>query len=132
MAKRHVSRRRAPPLARQAAELAVAVPQVMAHRLTRMALAGPQPSRRDRVEFTRMVAEKPTAFALSGWAVAVQGAMAWQAMVLQAMQSLFTPWWLARPFDHRRHADDLLAHAVAPLHRAATANARRLARTRLR
>ena len=31
--------RKTPPLARQAAELAVAVPQVIAHRLTRLALS---------------------------------------------------------------------------------------------
>jgi hypothetical protein len=41
-------RRSSDLLARQATELAMAVPQVMAHRLTRMALAGATPSARDR------------------------------------------------------------------------------------
>jgi hypothetical protein len=35
----------------KAAELAFAVPQVVAHRVTRMALAGPSLSDRDRKEF---------------------------------------------------------------------------------
>ena len=42
--------RKAERLGRQAAELAVAAPQVIAHRLARLALAGPAPSARDRVE----------------------------------------------------------------------------------
>ena len=61
-----------PPLARQAAELAVAVPQVIAHRLTRLARAGPAPSARDRQEFRRMGAEKAAAFAESWNAMATR------------------------------------------------------------
>ena len=53
---------RAALVARQATDLAVAAPQVVAHRLTRMAMAGANPSARDRREFTRMVSEKQTAF----------------------------------------------------------------------
>ena len=68
--------RKTPPLARQAAELAVAVPQVIAHRLTRLALAGPAPSARDRQEFRRMGAEKAAAFAES-----------WNAMAQQALEA---------------------------------------------
>ena len=48
---------RAALVARQATDLAVAAPQVVAHRLTRMAMAGANPSARDRREFTRMVSE---------------------------------------------------------------------------
>ena len=62
--------RKTPSIARQAAELAVAVPQVIAHRLTRLALAGPAPSARDRREFQRMGAEKAAAFAESWNAMA--------------------------------------------------------------
>jgi len=40
------------------AGLGFAAPQVIAHRLTRMALAGPTMSARDRKEFTGMVVEK--------------------------------------------------------------------------
>ena len=53
-------------LAQQTAGLAMAVPQVVGHRLTRMALAGPQPNARDRAEFHRMGAEKVVAFS-QGW-----------------------------------------------------------------
>ena len=42
----------------QAVELAFAVPQVVAHRVTRMAIAGPTLSARDRKEFQRMGAER--------------------------------------------------------------------------
>lgn len=45
------------------AELSLASPQVIAHRVTRMALAGASPSKRDRTEFTGMVVEKQLAFA---------------------------------------------------------------------
>ena len=37
------------------ADIAVAAPQVIAHRVTRMALAGPVPDARDRKEFATMV-----------------------------------------------------------------------------
>ena len=49
-------------LARKAAELGVAAPLVIAHRLTRMALAGNTPSIRDQREFTLMSSEKTAAF----------------------------------------------------------------------
>ena len=49
-------RRRRPSqrLAAQSVELAWAAPQVVMHRLARMAQAGPQPSAHDRREFARM------------------------------------------------------------------------------
>ena len=50
------------PLIAKAAELAFAAPQVVAHRVTRMAIAGPSLSERDRKEFQRMGAEKTAAF----------------------------------------------------------------------
>ena len=53
-------------LAVKAAELAFAVPQVVVHRIIRMALSGPELSARDRKEFERMVAEKNAAFVNRG------------------------------------------------------------------
>jgi hypothetical protein len=81
-------RRNLPFVVRQSAGLALAVPEVMAHRLTRLWLAGPRPSQRDRDEFYRMGAEKLAAFYES-----------WNAMFLEAYRvSLglaFSPlWWL--------------------------------------
>ena len=55
------STRKGKSLAMQSAQLAVAVPQVVAHRVTRMAIAGPKLSQRDRKEFALMVAEKESA-----------------------------------------------------------------------
>ena len=58
----HRSQKKTRALATQTAELALAVPQVVAHRVTRLALAGARPSRRDQAEFQRMVQEKQVAF----------------------------------------------------------------------
>ena len=135
------ARRRRPPasLSAKTAELALAVPQVVAHRLLRMAHAGPHLSARDRKEFARMIAEKNSAFGES-----------WNAMALQALQSqrAFAAAWAlaatpprstrASPVAHDlatqlHHATlAVLGKGLAPVHRRAVANAKRLARTRLR
>ena len=65
-------RRPSTSLSAKTAELALAVPQVVAHRLLRMAHAGPHLSARDRKEFARMVAEKNSAFGESWNAMALQ------------------------------------------------------------
>lgn len=52
------SARKSKSVASKAVELAVAVPQVVAHRVARMAISGPTLSDRDRKEFELMVAEK--------------------------------------------------------------------------
>jgi hypothetical protein len=115
----------------QAAELAFAVPQVIAHRLTRMALAGHAPSARDRREFHRMGAEKLEAFYESWMAMAMH---AWGAQN-SLWQSLWLPWLggAALPssfFSGFTHS--MLGKGMAPVHRRAVANAKRLARTKLR
>ena len=126
-------------LATQAHELATAVPQVVAHRMTRMALAGPKLSDRDRKEFARMIAEKNNAFSES-----------WNAMALQALHSqraFAAALALAATVPRSARADPpaqafaaqlqqaalaVLGKGLAPVHRRAVANAKRLARTRLR
>lgn len=116
-------RRRSAALARQATELALAVPQVVSHRLARLALAGPLPNARDRREFHAMGQEKVHAFWQSwfamGWAMAEAMQKAWIAVLQGARVPLLDT-----------HA--VLARGLAPVHRKATANAKRLARTRLR
>jgi hypothetical protein len=72
MASRHNRKSRA--LATQVIDLGLAVPQVVAHRVARMALAGLSPSMRDRREFHRMGAEKVAAFYES-----------WNAMLLESL-----------------------------------------------
>ena len=125
-------------LAQQAAELALAVPQVVAHRVTRMALAGPHPSPRDRKEFARMVAEKNEAFGAAWQAMAVHGVRAQQALGASLFSSLLAIAHGRRPSPARsvaqlQHATlGVLGKGMAPVHRKAIANARRLARTKLR
>jgi len=111
-------------------ELALAAPQVVAHRLARLALAGPHPSARDRAEFARMVREKQLAFAQSWLAMWAEG--------LRVQQGLWLAWARA-PAPGRRAAarwvaDGLRigARGLSPVHAKAVANARRLSRTRLR
>jgi hypothetical protein len=130
------SRRKAARLGTQASELMLAAPQVVAHRLGRMALAGHRPSAKDQREFHRMSAEKLAAFG-----------EAWQAMTLQMLKSnqqlaasMMRSWWPAkRGGTHAAamtqaatawlHAAlDILAHGIRPVHRRAVANAKRLGR----
>jgi hypothetical protein len=115
------SRRRSTRLSRQATELAIAVPQVVAHRLTRMALAGAVPNARDRREFHGMGQEKVHAFWQSwfamGWAMTQGMQKAWLAMLQGARVPLID-------------AEHILSRGLAPVHRKATSNARRLARLR--
>ena len=83
---------KAASVARQATDLAIAAPQVVAHRLTRMALAGANPSARDRREFTRMVSEKQTAFHQSWAAMGLQSMVASQALMQAWMRMWWMPW----------------------------------------
>jgi hypothetical protein len=127
-----------PSLVRKAAELAVAVPQVVAHRVTRMALAGPTLSARDRKEFKGMVAEKNAAFAASWTAMAWQAALAQQSLATSWMASFLAagrgrkPSAAASARLWQDAAAGVLAKGIGPVHRKAVANARRLARTKLR
>jgi hypothetical protein len=117
------SRRSSATLSRQATELAIAVPQVMAHRLTRMALAGASPNARDRREFHGMAQEKMHAFWQSWFAMGSATAQAMQQGWLAALQGARVP---------LVDTQLILSKGMAPVHRKATANAKRLARTRLR
>ncbi len=110
-------------------ELGVAVPQVMAHRVARMALTGPLPNERDRREFMGMVAEKPLAFAQSWMAMLAQGAQVQQQMIRSLAGGMASPRTVRQASD----AASRLANAgLAPLHRKAVSNARRLARIKAR
>src|SRR5207237_5300419 len=109
-------------LARQAGELAFAVPQVVAHRLTRMALAGPVLSARDRREFHGMGQEKVHAFWQSWFAMGWAWGEAMQLATVAMLQGARVP---------MVDAPRILAKGLAPVHKKATANARRLGRTSL-
>jgi hypothetical protein len=126
------------PLMNQAADMAVAVPQVFAHRMTRLALAGAAPSPRDRKEFELMGAEKAAAFAESWRAMVTQAMRAQQELTLSMMRSAW-----AMPLRGLPSAGDVatqlnnaamgvLSKGMAPVHRRAVANAKRLGRTPMR
>ncbi|WP_313296148.1 polyhydroxyalkanoate granule-associated phasin [Diaphorobacter sp.] len=123
--------RKTPSTSRQLMELSSAAPQVIAHRLTRMALASPtNPSRRDQKEFTGMIVEKQIAFAQSWWTLCMDIAKSQQSLMFAmfsgpaAVTSL-----LART---PRKLEKISSRAVSPIHRKAVSNAKRLSRTPLR
>jgi hypothetical protein len=132
------SKRKATSVAAKAAELAVAVPQVVAHRITRMALSGPTLSERDRKEFELMVAEKKSAFAEAWQAMAAQSFRANQALATSMFRSIWSPSLGRKPGGAKVAAQiqsaaiGVFAKGLAPVHRKAVANAKRLARTKLR
>lgn len=118
-------------------ELALAVPQVVAHRVGRMATAGTPMSKRDRKEFTGMVAEKQIAFTSAWWGMAAQMGAAQQAMASMWWRAMWSPWFgMGRATPNRLGAglqDAMLrifGAGLAPIHGRAVANARRLSRTR--
>jgi hypothetical protein len=93
--------------------LGFAVPQVIAHRMARMG---------DRKEMQRMGVEKVLA-ATEAWnAMALQALVENQKLGLAFMQSFWSPGAAFR----------ILGKGMAPVTRRATANAKRLGRTRRR
>jgi hypothetical protein len=100
--------RRRKSAAVKAVELSIAAPQVIAHRTARMLAAGGHPNARDRLEFQRMSTEKVFAF--------------WESMTAMYMAAWLTPFSAAK----------IMAKGLDPVHRRATANARRLRRIRRR
>ncbi len=137
MAAMPIRRRRSKALAAQTVDLAFAVPQVVAHRVARMAIAGAKPSARDRQELYRMSSEKFAAFNEAWSSMALETWLANQKMALSFMQSLWFPW--ARPMSGRsvstqlgNAALDILAKGMTPIRRRAVTNARRLGRSRRR
>jgi len=131
MPRRH--KRQSTSLIVKATELAIAVPQVVAHRVTRMALAGSSPTARDRREFRKMGVEKMSAFAESWNAMATQAFRANYALAT----SFWRSWLSGKPtqFGGSQLHDaalGVLGKGIGPVHRRAVANAKRLMRTRLR
>jgi len=130
------SSRKTKSILTKSTELALAVPLVVAHRSARMAQAGSTPTARDLKEFNRMVAEKGTAFAQAWQAMAMQTLVANQAMAASFVRSFWSPRGKVTPAKvaARLHGAALgvLGKGLAPVHRKATANARRLARTKRR
>ena len=119
-------------------ELAFSVPQVFAHRVIRMALAGPKLSDRDRREFQIMVNEKHAAFAHAWRDMAMYAFRANQAFTASMLRLFFTPFSYknlsatSAAAHFQNAAIGVLGKGLAPIHRTAVSNARRLAKTKLR
>ena len=111
------------------AELGFAAPQVVAHRLTRMALAGPTLSPRDRKEFTGMVTEKQAAVAQAWMGMFAEGVRLQQQFAFSLLTGATPRMHAARA---KSAASRIASAGLAPIHRKAVANAKRLARTKLR
>lgn len=135
------ARRNALRISTQATELMFAAPQVVAHRLGRMRAAGAGTSVRDRREFRRMSAEKVAAFGESWNQMALQVLKANQQMA----QAWVSAWWFplripssaATRQSFSRAAAQMQSSALrvmssglGPVHRRATANAKRLGRVK--
>ena len=114
-------RRRSKPLAAQTVDLAFAVPQVLAHRIGRMAVGNSS-------ELTRMSTEKFAAFGEAWSAMALEAWLANQKFALSFMQSALLP----GTQQLNNAALDILASGMTPIRRRAVANARRLGRPRRR
>jgi hypothetical protein len=129
-------RRSSRQLASRAAELAFAAPQVVAHRTLRMAQAGATPSAADRREFMQMGSEKLAAFNESWTAIGMELWRQQQRQAWAMWRALWFPWmgagapWMPGAAQVQRASTALLGAALAPVHRRAVANARRLGRGR--
>jgi len=131
-------RRKSRSLAAQSFELGVAVPQVIAHRVARMALAGNSPSPRDRAEFQLMGTEKIAAAKEAWVAMAAATVSENQKFAVRFMQSMWFPWMgpamtpksISRQMNQA--AISILGKGMAPVRRRAVANAKRLGRNSLR
>jgi len=122
--------RRTKSLAAQTIDLGFAVPQVIAHRVARIMLAGGSPSARDRRELHRMGTEKILAANEAWSAMAIQTVLENQKLALSFMQSLWFPWVRRQSaaLQLSNAALDVLGKGMAPVRRRAVANARRLGR----
>jgi hypothetical protein len=126
--------RKSRALAMQGIELGFAVPQVIAHRLLRIAAAGSAPSVRDREEFYLMGAEKMVTFFESWNAMLLELFRANLELSLSSTRSFWLAWSGVTPSSRaasrhfQRIALGVLHQGVAPIHRRAVANAKRLRR----
>jgi len=144
---RRARSRRTIGLAAQAAELSLAAPVVVALRTARMLAAGPYPGMQDRRELSRMTAEKVQAWQESMSAMTAQMYKAQVQWTLGAMRGWWALWM--SPWSVLGHAGTLrssgaqagaerrrwqrsmslaVEKGLAPVHKRATANVRRLSR----
>jgi hypothetical protein len=119
------------------AQLAFVAPQVVAHRMLRMANAGSSPTARDQREFQRMGAEKTAAFIESWNAMAMEAFRVNQALTTSLLHSFWRGWLRSTPSagsaaQWHNASLRILGKGMDPVHRRAVANAKRLARAKVR
>ena len=114
-------------LAAKTGEMLTASQQVIAARSARMARVGARPSPADRREMGLMVGEKLDAYSRSAMQFATAWAPTAQVLVDQAGRA-----WMGMALSLWRAAPQAFGAALAPVHRTATANARRLGPRRTR
>lgn len=116
-------------LGQQCAEINAVVPGIVSRRVMQLAWAGAGASRADRTEMSRMSSEK--------WQAASQSAMAMTAFAMQQQMAIAQSFWQAvwapwmgvpgnRGLPVSNPLAGMLSAGIAPYHRIATANARRL------
>jgi hypothetical protein len=127
------SSRRHKRIQQQVADLSWAVPQVMNERISRMMLAGVNPSAKDQREFHLMSAEKLAAFSESWMALGMQMwraqqelSSAWVQNLTQVASGRWPTTDLARAT--RSATLGVMGAGLAPVHSRALSNARRLTR----
>jgi hypothetical protein len=148
---RHLKSSRSTNTLGKLAELSIAAPQVVAMRTAQMLAAGAMPSIRDRAEFSRMGSEKVAAFGESmlgmGRQLLETNQEYTRGVFIRLIRMWMTPWWLSAyrpvtqamaaiptpasllmptPRQRQRAVSQVIAKAVAPVHKRATSNAKRL------
>lgn len=97
-------------------------------RTARMLAAGASPDARDRRELERMGTEKVLAFWESINAMGLEMVKAQQQYALRAMFQWWSPW--VTPRSAAASAAKILEKGMGPVHKRASANARRLRKNR--
>lgn len=123
--------RKSQKLAKQTTDLAIATPQVIAQRMAKMMMAGPNPSTKDIQEFYSMGTEKVLAAQQSWFAMSYEITRANQQMMTSMMTAMWMPWTassapLFSPVDYQRSMLDIMNKGIAPIRKAAVSNAKRL------
>jgi UDP-N-acetylmuramyl pentapeptide synthase len=119
-------------------ELSLAAPQVIAHRMARMAQHGATPNAHDRAELHRMGAEKVVAFNESAQAMWMEAFGAGMRMSMQWWAQWLSPMaWLRAPRLPSAGAMNemgaaVLAAGVGPFHKRVRANLKRLSAVKRR
>ena len=123
-------RRKTLRLAEQFGALGIAAPLVIAHRTSQITAHGTQPNARERAEMQRMVSEKMVAFTNAWVAMGTQAMSAQQSIATAWLRACMTPWGTAGAQGlaaaMQGAALGVAAGGIAPIHRAAVANAKRL------